>query len=125
MGGSVTFLAAARRTLGAGVTFYGGGVGEGRFGMPPLVEMAPGLQTPWLGLYGDEDQGIPVDQVEALRQAAATAPVPTEIVRYADAGHGFHCDARPDSFHEASAKTGGAYPGLVRALSGADAVSRR
>jgi len=63
MGGSVTFLAAARRTLGAGVTFYGGGVAEGRFGMPPLVEMAPGLQTPWLGLYGDEDQGIPVDQV--------------------------------------------------------------
>jgi carboxymethylenebutenolidase len=106
MGGSVTFLAAARRTLGAGVTFYGGGVAEGRFGMPPLVEMAPGLQTPWLGLYGDEDQGIPVDQVEALRQAAATAPVPTEIVRYADAGHGFHCDARPDSFHEASAEDG-------------------
>ena len=67
MGGSVTFLAAARRALGAAVTFYGGGVAEGRFGMPPLVELAPGLKTPWLGLFGDEDQGIPVDQVEALR----------------------------------------------------------
>jgi carboxymethylenebutenolidase len=103
MGGSVTFLAAARRPLGAAVTFYGGGVAEGRFGMAPLVEMAPGLQTPWLGLFGDEDQGIPVDQVEALRAAAATAAVPTEIVRYAGAGHGFHCDARPDSYHEESA----------------------
>jgi carboxymethylenebutenolidase len=104
MGGSVTVLAAARRALGAAVTFYGGGVAEGRFGSPPLVEMAPGLQTPWLGLFGDEDQGIPVDQVEALRVAAAKAPVPTEIVRYPGAGHGFHCDARPDSYHEPSAR---------------------
>jgi len=103
MGGSVTFLAAVRRTLGAAVTFYGGGVAEGRFGMPPLVEMAPSLQTPWLGLFGDRDQGIPVAQVEKLRPAAATAPVPTEIVRYPEAGHGFHCDARPDSYHEPSA----------------------
>jgi carboxymethylenebutenolidase len=104
MGGSVAFLSAVRRALGAAVTFYGGGVAEGRFGMPPLVEMAPELKTPWLGLFGDEDQGIPVDQVEALRAAAAAAPVPTEIVRYAGAGHGFHCDARPDSYHEQSAR---------------------
>jgi carboxymethylenebutenolidase len=68
--------------------------------------LAPGLKTPWLGLFGDEDQGIPVDQVEALRTAAATASVPTEIVRYAGAGHGFHCDARPDSYHETSATDG-------------------
>ena len=106
MGGSVVFLAAVRRALGAGVTFYGGGVAEGRFGMPPLVDMAPDLQTPWLGLFGDEDQGIPVEQVEALRRAAATAKVTTEIVRYAGAGHGFHCDARPDSYHEKAAGDG-------------------
>ena len=103
MGGSVSFLAAARRSLGAAVTFYGGGVAEGRFGMPALVELAPQLQTPWLGLFGDQDQTIPVEQVEALRTAAASASVPTEIVRYADAEHGFHCDAR-SSYHEASAK---------------------
>jgi len=103
MGGSVSFLAGVRRTLGAAVTFYGGGVAEGRFGMPPLVEMAGSLQTPWLGLFGDQDQGIPVDQVEALRAAVATATVPTEIVRYPEAGHGFHCDARPDSYHRSAA----------------------
>jgi carboxymethylenebutenolidase len=102
MGGTVAFLAAARHVLGAAVTFYGGGIVEGRFGMPPLVEMAPNLQTPWLGLYGDTDQSIPVEDVESLRVAAARAPVPTEIVRYAEAGHGFHCDAR-DSYHQASA----------------------
>jgi carboxymethylenebutenolidase len=40
-----------------------------------------------------------------LRKAARTAAVPTEIVRYPDADHGFHCDARA-SYHEASAKDG-------------------
>ncbi|MHB8452253.1 MAG: dienelactone hydrolase family protein, partial [Mycobacteriales bacterium] len=83
-------------------TFYGGGVSAGRFGLPSLVDMAPGLKTPWLGLYGDLDQGIPVEQVESLRDAIAKAPVPTEIVRYPEAGHGFHCDAR-DSYHQPSA----------------------
>jgi carboxymethylenebutenolidase len=104
MGGSVVVLAAARHALGAAATFYGGGVTAGRFGIPPLAELAPDLQTPWLGLFGDEDQSIPVDQVEALREAAKKASVPTEVVRYPEAGHAFHCDARDDAYHEASAK---------------------
>jgi carboxymethylenebutenolidase len=103
MGGSVTFFAAAQRPLGAAVSFYGGGIAEGRFGIPPLAELASELKAPWLGLFGDLDQGIPVDQVEALRKAVEAAKVPTEIVRYPDAEHGFHCDAR-DSYHEPSAK---------------------
>ncbi|HLX87035.1 MAG TPA: dienelactone hydrolase family protein [Acidimicrobiales bacterium] len=96
MGGTVAFLTAVRRPVGAAVTFYGGGVGQGRFGLPPLIELAPDLGAPWLGLYGDEDKGIPVEDVEALRAAAKHAGVPTEVVRYGDAGHGFHCHARPD-----------------------------
>ena len=103
MGGSVSFFAAARWPLGAAASFYGGGLTEGRFGIPPLIDVAATLQTPWLGLFGDQDQSIRVDQVEALRTAVAKASVDTEIVRYSDAEHGFHCDAR-DSYHEASAK---------------------
>jgi carboxymethylenebutenolidase len=99
----VTFHAAALRALGAAVTFYGGGVTTGRFGLPALVEQAPSLQTPWLGLFGDLDQGIPVEEVEQLRQAAAGAGVVTEIVRYADAQHGFNCDDRPAVFNEQAA----------------------
>ncbi|MGD0380889.1 MAG: dienelactone hydrolase family protein [Acidimicrobiales bacterium] len=102
MGGTMAFLASVRRPLGAGVTFYGGGVTEGRFGVPSMVELATELKAPWLGLYGEEDQGIPVDQVEALREAVGGATVDTEIVLYPGAGHGFHCDMRPD-YHEASA----------------------
>ena len=105
MGGSVVFMAAASHKLGGAVTFYGGGITESRFGIAPLLDLAPTLQTPWLGLYGDQDQGIRPDQVEALREGAADAKVSTEIVRYPDAEHGFNCDARP-SYHEASATDG-------------------
>jgi carboxymethylenebutenolidase len=102
MGGTVAFLAATRFELAAAVTFYGGGVAEGRFGFAPLLELGADLKAPWLGLYGDADQGIPVEQVESLREVVGKAPVTAEIVRYADAEHGFHCDMR-DSYHEASA----------------------
>jgi carboxymethylenebutenolidase len=108
MGGTVAFYAATLHPLGAAVTFYGGGVGQGRFGLPSLVDLAPQLRTPWLGQFGDRDRGIPVAEVEALREAtgrAATSPLgaPTAIHRYADADHGFHCDARPAVYHQAAA----------------------
>src|SRR3954449_11336133 len=66
-GGRTTFLAALRRPLGAAVGFYGGGIVTGRFPQfPPLVDRSSSLLSPWLGLFGDADQGIPVDDVEQL-----------------------------------------------------------
>lgn len=103
MGGTVALAVATRRDIGAAVTFYGGGLAAGRFGFDGLIEEAPRLRAPWLGLFGDLDQGIPVDEVEQLRAAAASSGQETEVVRYADAGHGFHCDQR-DSYHEVSAR---------------------
>jgi carboxymethylenebutenolidase len=103
MGGTVAFFAGVRYPLGAAVTFYGGGVAAGRFGLPSQLEVAADLQAPWLGLYGDRDKGIPVADVEQLRTAVAGASVPTEIVRYADADHGFHCDVRASHHPDAAA----------------------
>lgn len=103
MGGTVAFYGATLRRIGASVTFYGGGVVEGRWGLPPLVDLAPDLAAPWLGLYGEEDRSIPVEQVERLRQATAGAPVETEVVLYPGAGHGFHCDERPSAYHPVAA----------------------
>lgn len=103
MGGSVSFFAATLGTVGAAASFYGGGVATGRFGLAPLIELAADLKSPWLGLYGDLDQSIPVEQVEALRVATDAASVATEIVRFREGKHGFHCDARPDSFNQAAA----------------------
>jgi carboxymethylenebutenolidase len=106
MGGTVAFHTAARLELGAAVSFYGGGVAKGRFGYPSQLDVAGQLRTPWLGLFGDRDKGIPTEDVEELRDAVAHAPVDTEIVRYAEAEHGFHCDDRPAVFNEAAARDG-------------------
>ncbi len=103
MGGSVAFYAATRATFGAAVSFYGGGISTGRMGLPPLLELAGELRNPWLGLYGDLDAGIPVDDVERLREATSGASVDTEIVRYSTANHGFHCDARASAYNEEAA----------------------
>jgi carboxymethylenebutenolidase len=103
-GGRVTFLAALRRALGAAVGFYGGGIVTQRFPQfPTLVNETAKFRTPWLGLFGEEDQSIPVDDVEQLREALQASSVDTNIIRYEEAGHGFHCDVR-DDYHEAAAK---------------------
>lgn len=105
MGGYIALVMASRYDLGASVTFYGSGIAEGRFGLPSLLDAAPQLRCPWLGLFGDHDPSIPVDDIEALREAARTSKVSTEIVRYGDAGHGFCCDQR-SSYHQPSAVDG-------------------
>jgi carboxymethylenebutenolidase len=102
MGGTLSLITATTRDIGAGITYYGGGLSQGRFGFPALIEAAPSLRAPWLGVFGDLDLGIPIDEVEQLRTAAATSGHPTEVVRYADAEHGFACDARA-SYHAESA----------------------
>lgn len=104
MGGSVTFYAATLGGVGAAASFYGGGVETGRFGLPSLLELASDLRCAWRGFYGDRDKGIPVEQVEALRAATISSPYGAEIIRYADAEHGFNCDARPAVYNEAAAR---------------------
>nr|WP_296774349.1 dienelactone hydrolase family protein [Rhodococcus sp. (in: high G+C Gram-positive bacteria)] len=110
MGGSVAFQTAVRRQVGAAATFYGGGITAGRFGYPAMLPVADALQTPWHGFFGDLDKGIPTEEVEQLRTAAATSPVSTEITRYAEGEHGFNCNDRPavynaDAAADAWAKT--------------------
>ncbi len=103
MGGGIALYADTLGVVGAAVSFYGGGVQNGRFGLPSLIELAPELKSPWLGLYGDLDQGIPVEQVEALREAAATSLTSTDIIRYADGAHGFHCNEREAVYNPVAA----------------------
>ena len=105
-GGRVTFLTAIERELAAAVGFYGGGIVSQRFPQfPPLIQRADDLRTPWLGLFGAQDESIPMADVDELRGALTTAPVDTEVVVYSDAGHGFHCHRR-DSHHRESADDG-------------------
>ena len=105
MGGRVTFLVAGHRALGAAVGFYGGAIVTGRSEqMGSLLDLVPTLGTPWLGLFGEADEGIPVADVDRLREELASrAPVDTEVILYPGAEHGFHCDARSSYQAEAAA----------------------
>lgn len=103
MGGAMALFAGTRPGVVAAVSFYGGGVEVGRFGLPPLVDLAPSLRCDWLGLYGDQDAGIPMSQIDALELAASTSSADTQVIRYPDAGHGFNCNDRPDHFNAGAA----------------------
>jgi carboxymethylenebutenolidase len=103
-GGRAAFLAAARRSLGAAVTYYGNGIYVKSFGAnPALLALGgdiPTLRTPWLGLYGEHDPMAPPAELDALEAALPRAPVAAELARY-PAGHEFDVDmgpARPPGF---------------------------
>jgi len=69
------------------------------------VDLVKDLKVPVLGLYGAADAGIPVPQVEAMREALKAAGRDSEIVIYPDTPHGFHADYRP-SYRPEQAKNG-------------------
>ncbi|WP_439542469.1 dienelactone hydrolase family protein [Hyphomicrobium sp.] len=96
-GGRITWLYAAHNPqLRAGVAWYGRLVGEPTNVTPKHpVDIAADLKAPVLGLYGGADQGIPLDTIEKMRSACATAGKTCEIVVFEGAPHAFHADYRP------------------------------
>lgn len=99
LGGTAALVVASNRRLGAAVSVGGQGVAE----LPVLVEIAGRLTSPWLGMYGDAGDEAGGAQVEQLRDAAASAGVATDVVRYPGANHRF--DADPDAAAEAWQRT--------------------
>jgi carboxymethylenebutenolidase len=99
LGGTAALVVASHRKLGAAVSVGGQGVGE----LPVLVEIAGKLTSPWLGMYGDAGDETGAIEVEQLRDAAASANVATNVVRYPGANHRF--DADPGAAEEAWQRT--------------------
>lgn len=92
LGGSVALIVAARRDLGAAVSVAAVGVLSAvSETLPPLVEAAPELRCPWLGIYGG-DGFVPEDEVQKLRDAAAAASVATDLVHFPGSHHRFDTD---------------------------------
>jgi carboxymethylenebutenolidase len=83
-------------SLKAGVAFYGSLADQHSETMPVNpIDSAAQVKEPVLGLYGAEDQGISVDQVNQMKDALAKAGKTAEFKIYPGAPHGFHADYRP------------------------------
>jgi carboxymethylenebutenolidase len=106
-GGRIVWLYAAHNPqLKAGVAWYGRITGDANALQPKYpLDVAADLKAPVLGLYGGQDQGIPLTDIDKMRAALAAAKQPSEIVVFPDAPHGFLADYRP-SYREADAKQG-------------------
>jgi len=112
-GGAVAWLACERmKDFRAGVAWYGRltapkpGEFLGEPGRRWPLELVKDLRAPVLGLYAGKDQGIPLSDVERMRQALAAAKKKgSEIVVYPNAQHGFHADYR-SSYDPAAAQDG-------------------
>ncbi len=96
-GGRITWLYAAHNPrLRAGVAWYGRLVGAGSALQPSYpLELAARIQAPVLGLYGGQDDGIPLESVTRMQQALKAAGSRSQIVVFPEAPHGFHADYRP------------------------------
>ncbi|HYM01563.1 MAG TPA: dienelactone hydrolase family protein [Stellaceae bacterium] len=106
-GGRQTWLYAIHNpNLKAAVAWYGPLGGKPDPLRPKSVlEQANDVKVPVLGLYGGADQGIPLADIEKMRDELKAAQKPCEIVIYPDTPHGFHADYRP-SYRPEQAKDG-------------------
>jgi carboxymethylenebutenolidase len=90
----------------AGVAWYGRLVGEADELRPKHpVDVAASIKAPILGLYGGDDQGIPLESVEKMRAALKGGNTESEIVVYPNTPHAFYADYRP-SYRKEQAEDG-------------------
>jgi carboxymethylenebutenolidase len=96
-GGRTAWLYAAHNArLKAAVAWYGQLDGAPSPKQPQWpIDLAGQIKAPVLGFYGGQDQGISLDDVEAMRDALKKAGSKSELHIYPDAGHAFHADYRP------------------------------
>lgn len=103
-GGRITWLYAAHQPkVRAGAAWYGKLAGPASPLQPrhPL-DVAGELKCPVLGLYGGQDTGIPLDDVERMRAALRQANGASQVLVYPDAPHAFFADYRASYRAEAA-----------------------
>ena len=106
-GGRITWLYTAHNLkVTAAVAWYGKLDGNPTTLQPAYpIDVVTTIKTPVLGLYGATDQGIPLADVEAMRQALEKQGSKSQIHVYPGVGHAFHADYRP-SYRKAEAEDG-------------------
>jgi carboxymethylenebutenolidase len=104
VGGHMAYLCACETDVAAAVSFYGGGIAapEGFGGAESTLARTSKIRGRILCLFGENDEYIPAEQVEAIRAALEKAEIRHAVEVYPGVGHGFFCDQR-DSYDEKSA----------------------
>jgi carboxymethylenebutenolidase len=93
-GRSVWHYSTHNPDLKAGVAFYGSLIDKNDAASKNSIELAPEVKEPVLGLYGAEDAGIKVEQVNDMQAALKAAGKTAEFHIYPGAPHGFAADYR-------------------------------
>lgn len=88
--------------LKAGVAFYGSLIDKNDAAPKTSIDLASEVKEPVLGLYGEEDTGIKVEQVKEMEAALKADGKTAEFHIYPGAPHGFHADYRPSYRQEAA-----------------------
>jgi len=88
--------------LKAGVAFYGPLADRSDAAPKSSIDLAPQVKEPVLGLYGANDAGITVEQVQEMAAALQAAGKTAEFFIYPGAPHGFVADYRPSYRKEAA-----------------------
>jgi carboxymethylenebutenolidase len=101
-GRSVWHYSTHNPDLKAGVAFYGTLIDKNDAAPKNSIELAPEVKEPVLGLYGAEDAGIKVEQVQQMEAALKAAGKTAEFHIYPGAPHGFEADYRPSYRKEAA-----------------------
>ena len=96
-GGHMSLALGINRPMDALCTFYGGG-------MQLIFDQLGSLKSPVLGLFGDEDQSIPVGTIQEFEKLLEKIGVEHEIVVYPNSGHAFFRDNDPDVYKPEAAK---------------------
>ena len=107
-GGRQTWLYAVHnRGIKAAVAWYGplAGTPDPELRPERVLDLADQINVPVLGLYGGADQGIPLADIEKMRDELKKAHKNCQIVIYPDTPHGFNADYRP-SYRAEQAKDG-------------------
>lgn len=95
-------LAISGEQLDATVVYYGGN-------MASTADLLAPIKWPVLGIFGDQDQAIPIEKVKEFETSLNTLGVPNEIHMYPGVGHAFAnpsgMNYAPDETKDAWAKT--------------------
>lgn len=95
MGGRISLATAlSGADVQAAVMFYGS--------VETSKEALAPLQVPLLGIFGNEDRGIPLDQIRAFQAALKDAGKDATVLVYPGVGHAFFNEDRPSYEREAA-----------------------